>query len=304
MTRLLAAVFLFACTNAPVFAQSSAEKLYSLRNLHAWCIVPFDAKQRTPMQRAEMAAGLGIKRIAYDWREKHVAEFEEEILAYKKHGIEFFAFWGVHPKAFELFQKYDLRPQIWVMATNPEASTQEEKIAKSADALLQVVEKAGKAGCKVAIYNHGGWSGEPENMAAIAKHLHEKHGATHVGIVYNFHHGHAHIDGFSAKWKAMQPYLLAVNLNGMELGGDARKRKILHIGEGDRELGMMRTIADSGWSGPVGIIDHRDETDSEETLRLNLRGLAKLKDELINADGSASEAVGKEPSRKTPGDRN
>ena len=30
--------------------------------------------------------------MAYDWRTQHVKEFEEEILQYKKHGLEFFAF--------------------------------------------------------------------------------------------------------------------------------------------------------------------------------------------------------------------
>jgi hypothetical protein len=56
--------------------------------LVAWCIVPFDAKKRTPTERAKMLKELGIGRCAYDWRSEHVAEFEEEILQYKKHGIE------------------------------------------------------------------------------------------------------------------------------------------------------------------------------------------------------------------------
>ena len=76
------------------------------------------------------------------------------------------------------------------------------------------------------------------------------------------------------------PHLLAVNLNGMEVDGDQRGRKILHLGEGDQELGMMRIIRESGWQGPVGIIDHREETDSEETLKKNLRGLKWLRQEL------------------------
>ncbi len=257
--------------------------LYSLSNIDAWCIVPFDAKQRTPKQRSEMIVGLGLKRVAYDWREKHVAEFEEEIIEYQKHGIEFFAFWGVHPKAFELFAKYKLSPQVWLMAPNPSAPTNEEKVKLAAESLLPEVEQTRKIGSKLALYNHGGWNGEPENMAAIAEHLRKHHAAPHVGIVYNFHHGHAHIEKFAEKWKVMQPYLFAVNLNGMEVGGDTKGRKILHLGEGDRELEMMRIIEQSGWRGPVGIIDHREETDSEVTLRANLRGLEWLRKELVQA---------------------
>jgi hypothetical protein len=63
-------------------------------NLAAWCIVPFDAAKRTPEARAEMVAKMGLKKVAYDWRQEHVAEFEREILAYQKHGIEMFAFLG------------------------------------------------------------------------------------------------------------------------------------------------------------------------------------------------------------------
>ena len=76
-------------------------------NLVPWCIVPFDAKKRTPAERAKMLVRLGLKRSAYDWRAQHIPEFEEEILQYKKYGIEFFAFWNIHDKAFELFQKHD-----------------------------------------------------------------------------------------------------------------------------------------------------------------------------------------------------
>ena len=227
-----------------------------------------------------MVVGLGLKRVAYDWREKHVAEFEEEILQYQQHGIEFLAFWGVHPKAFELFAKYKLSPQIWLMAPNPNSPTNEEKVKLAAEALLPAVEQTRKLGSKLALYNHGGWNGEPENMAAIAEYMRKNHAAPHVGIVYNFHHGHAHIEKFADKWKVMQPYVFAVNLNGMEVGGDAKGRKILHLGEGDSELEMMRIIEQSGWRGPVGVIDHREETDSEVTLRANLRGLESLRKKL------------------------
>src|SRR5258705_5614317 len=69
--------------------------------------------------------------------------------------------------------------------------------------------------------------------------------------------------------------------------GERQGRKILHLGEGDQELGMLRVIRDSGWLGPIGIIDHRPETDSEETLRNNLRGYESLLKELTQPEGAA-----------------
>ena len=65
-----------------------------------------------------------------------------------------------------------------------------------------------KIGCKLGLYNHGGWGGEPANLVAVCQHLREKHGAKHVGVVYNFHHGHGHIADFADVLKLMQPYLL------------------------------------------------------------------------------------------------
>ena len=86
-----------------MLALPAAEPLYDLKNLAAWCIVPFDNQKRTPEQRAAMVAKMGLTKVAYDWRQEHVPEFEAEILAYKKHGIEFFAFWSTHDQAFALF---------------------------------------------------------------------------------------------------------------------------------------------------------------------------------------------------------
>ncbi len=68
---------LFLCLSASVFGAD----LFDKPNLAAWCIVPFDAVKRSPEARAEMVAKMGIKKIAYDWRQEHVAEFEREILA-------------------------------------------------------------------------------------------------------------------------------------------------------------------------------------------------------------------------------
>ena len=66
-------------------------------------------------------------------------------------------------------------------------------------------------------------------------------------IVYNFHHGHEHIRDFAESLAAMQPYLLCVNLNGMNASGTP---KILPIGSGDSERKMIKILKQSGYSGP------------------------------------------------------
>ena len=91
--------------------------------------------------------------------------------------------------------------------------------------LLPLVERTATMKCKLGLYNHGGWGGEPENLVAVCKALREQHKADHVGIVYNLHHGHDHIHDFAKALAAMQPYLLCLNLNGMTTDGDKKGRR-------------------------------------------------------------------------------
>jgi azurin/sugar phosphate isomerase/epimerase len=259
----------------------AAEDLFDRSNLAAWCIVPFDAQKRSPEARAEMVAKMGLTKIAYDWRPEHVAEFEREILAYQKHGIEFFAFWGQHDEAFALFKKYNLSPQLWVMMKE-QGATQEEKVKNAADGLLPILEKAKGLGSEVGIYNHGGWAGEPENMVAVCEYLKKNHGTKNVGIVYNLHHGHSHLDRIPAVIALMKPHLLCINLNGMDVAGDTKGRKILPLGVGTEDVKVLRQIRASGYSGPLGILNHTNE-DAESRLLDNLDGLAWLIPQLDDA---------------------
>lgn len=248
--------------------------LYDTSNLVAWCIVPFDGKKRTPEQRAEMVAKLGIDTVAYDWRAEHVAEFEREILAYRKHGIEFFAFWRDHDEALKLFEKHGISPQLWI-TMKAKGESQEEKVRSAAATLLPTLEKARKIGSQVGLYNHGGWGGEPENLVAVCEYLRDHHGVDNVGIVYNLHHGHDHLDRLPASLEAMKPWLLCLNLNGMDVDGDSKGRKILPLGVGTQDLTVLRQVRASGYSGPIGILNHTQE-DAEARLLDNLDGLAWL----------------------------
>lgn len=227
-----------------------------------------------------MLTRLGFSRVAYDWRDQHVPTFEPEFLEYKKRGIELVAFWSTHESAFDLFTKYDLHPQIWVIAPSPNGTNDHARVQAAAAELLPVAKRAQKAGCALGLYNHGGWGGEPANLVAVCEYLRGHHGATNVGIVYNFHHGQEHIDDFAPSFARMKPYLLCLNINGMVRDADAQGKKILALGQGDAELPMLRLVQQSDWRGPIGILCHRTDADAELVLADNLAGLERLKKEL------------------------
>lgn len=262
------------------YAQDQPRSNWQTESLIAWCIVPFDAKKRGPVERVEMLQRLGIQRAAYDWRDEHVSQFEDEIKAYKAGGIEFFAFWSWHDALEPLIKKHGIKPQIWYWCPSPEADTQAGKIEAAAAELMELVDKTRSLGLKLSLYNHGGWGGTPKNLAAVCEHLRENYDADHVGIVYNFHHGHEHVEGFADSFAAMKPYLFCLNLNGMIDPEDADitklENKIRPIGSGQYESKMIEVVKQSGYSGPIGILDHRNDLDTEVALSRNIDGLQGL----------------------------
>jgi len=264
-------------------ASAAAPSIFDRENLVAWCIVPFDSKKRGPEERAAMLEQLGIKQLAYDYRAEHVPTFEAEIDALKRHGIRLTAWWfpgTLNDDArhiLDVLKQHEIKTQLWVTGGGGPTATEEQRqqrIEAEANRLRPIAEAAAEIGCQVALYNHGKWFGEPENQIAIIKRLN----LPNVGIVYNFHHGHGHIDDFADLFGKMLPYLFCLNLNGMADPATvaAGRDKILPIGSGIHEKQMLRIVEASGYNGPIGILDHRMAIDAEQSLRENLAGLEKV----------------------------
>jgi hypothetical protein len=255
----------------PIDVSARAKELFRRDKLVAWCIVPFDAKKRGPEERAAMMEKLGLKHFAYDWRPEHVPTFDQEWDALAKHGVALDAFWMKPPdlpKLLESFTTRGLKPSFWVAVGEPGELDQAAKVKHAANALRPLAETLAKAGCRVSIYNHGGWGGEPENMVAVCEELK----MPNVGIVYNQHHGHDHLPRFKKSLAKILPHLHFLNLNGMTAEGDKKGKKILVIGQGDLDVELATVICKSGYKGPIGILNHTGH-DAEARLLDNLEGL-------------------------------
>jgi len=289
-----AAVMAVVAANIPGITAAaplaSSNTLFAPTNLMAWCIVPFDSKKRAPEERAAMMEQLGFKLYAYDYRAEHMPTFDAEMDAIKRHGITLVAWWfpgTMNDEArliLDVLKRHNIKAQLWVTgAGNPTKTPQEQRARVLAEAkrIQAIAAAAAKIGCSVALYNHGNWFGEPENQIEILQQL-QKEGITNVGIVYNQHHGHDHLERFPALLQKMKPYLVALNLNGMTRDGEQAGKKIMPLGQGELDLGLLRIIRDSGWRGPVGILNHTDE-DAEARLQDNLEGLNWLVAQLDGA---------------------
>jgi sugar phosphate isomerase/epimerase len=278
ITLLLAMVLLTNC-KAPV--KTGQKDLLGKENLVAWCIVPFDASERTPLERARMLNDLGIGQFAYDYRDKHIPTFKEEIKVLKKNKIDLSAVWlWVDPadpwneanrSILKIIEETGTRTELWLGM--PDGAFDElsdtESLKLAVETVEIILDRAKEAGCTLALYNHGGWYGEPDNQLKIIEAL----GSEKVKIVYNFHHGHHQVEGFQELLHQMLPYLSTININGMKIEGP----KIITLGEGDRELEMLRTIKSSGYTGPIGILGHTEGEDIQMVLERNLNGLEILR---------------------------
>jgi sugar phosphate isomerase/epimerase len=251
----------------------------AMDDLVAWCIVPFDSRKRSPEERVAMLERLGFERYAYDWRAEHLPDTARELRLAREHGIRVEAVWvwiekdqpgrlsESNERLLSALKEAGLSTQLWVGFAPGffEGMTDEQKVARGAEMVRHLSDRAAETKSRVALYNHGDWFGEPENQVRIIQALPGRD----VGIVYNFHHGHQQIDRFDALVKAIRPYLWVVNLNGMRPEGP----KILPFGTGTEERRMLQTVLDSGFTGPFGVLGHVDDADVEVILRGNLRGL-------------------------------
>lgn len=154
---------------------------------------------------------------------------------------------------------------------------QERRVRDGADRINALVQMAAPYGCAVELYNHNGWFGLEENELAIIARLKDM-GVRGVGMVYNFSHArdgfHDDSKNFPELWKRMKDYVVSVNITGMRTD-----ENVVYPSQGDSELAMMRTIQESGWRGPIGLVAEKGG-DAEVTLGNYIVGLDWLAAEL------------------------
>ena len=136
--------------------------LFARDNLLAWCIVPYDAEERGPEERAQMLRDLGITMLAYDWRERHMPTFDAEWEALNKHGIKLQAFWmvtGLEPagdptveRVFDFVERNNVQTQLWTYIVETEEFRNmdpEQKVEKVVEILGYLADRAERTQCQI-----------------------------------------------------------------------------------------------------------------------------------------------------------
>jgi alpha-L-fucosidase len=265
------------------------QSLLARPNLVAWCLVPYDAKQRGPAERMAMLSRLGFDQYVWDWREQHLAELPEEIKASREAGISLRGAWlwiderSDRPGALSEANRTVLNHaraahlplEFWVgfNANFFDGIPMDQRVAKGAAMVAYLSEQVARTGGTLALYNHGDWFGQPENQLAILDAV----GDSTIGMVYNFHHELAQREQFGHSLQRMLPRLRAVNLTGLPSG----KAGVFPLGSGEGERETLQLLIDAGFTGSLGILAHVEDADAEAILRANLEGFRGLAEALV-----------------------
>lgn len=284
MFSKIKALSLYSLLLITLFGCQKDSQTIQIEDMVPWCIVAFDSLERTPENRIKMIKDFGFTMYAYDWRDHHLTDSKKELILAQENDIDILSVWiwmnpkrdSIHKlspaneKMFKIVKELNLKTTFWVGLSPAyfKKTTHKQALELGTNLIQHVAEKADSINCKVALYNHKGWFGNPLNQIEIIKGLPEHD----LSLVYNFHHGHQDIDTFSELAPKMKRYLSAVNLNGMEKDG----QKILTIGQGDYETEMINALKEVGFNGPWGILGHVGEKDVEMVLKKNIKGLKSI----------------------------
>ena len=269
-------------------AEQNNDSLFKVEEVAPWCILGFDILDRTPTQRIEMLKELGFTKYGYNRGKGTFDEMKEEFALAKQNNIEITSvFLWLNAKRDSLnklspanqtllnnLREVEHKPTIWVSFSGNyfEHIGQDQSVELAIKMITYVKSLADELSCKLALYNHHGWFGNPFNQLEIL----EKLGDKSLTMVYNFHHAQEYIDRFPEIAEKITPHLSYVNLNGVKKEGP----QIIAVGEGDAELDMIRELIGQGYKGPWGILGHIKTEDVKKVLEKNISGLKLLNAEL------------------------
>lgn len=255
-----------------------------MKNVYPWCIVAFDSLERSPDDRIKMLKELGFTKYAYDWRDPHLDDMSRELQLAEENGIEIISSWlwlnaerdslgklsPGNERMLQILKDSQIKTTLWLSFSNNffEDKSQEESLTIARNMIQFIKHRADALDCSVALYNHRGWFGNPNNQLQIIKSM----PSDSLSMVFNFHHAHDYLDDFPKIAKMITPHLSAVNLNGMTKDGE----KIVPFGAGEFEKTMINSIRTEGFHGPWGLLGHVENADVKEILEQNIAGLNSM----------------------------
>jgi len=147
---------------------------------------------------------------------------------------------------------------------------------RAVEILREVADMAAEANVRVALYPHTGfWIERVEDAVRVAKKVNRKN----VGVTFNLCHWLMVDDEKNMKSliESAMPHLFVVTINGADSGGKDWKTLIQTLDRGTFDMrGFLKTLADSGYTGPIGFQGYGIGGDARENLKLTMDAWQKL----------------------------
>ncbi len=243
-----------------------------------------DTKHQTAAEQIAMVKELGYAGIGCT-AGKGLAEMQQES---DKNGLRLFTVYlGVNidpdqpkygPELKEAIEVLKGRNAIlWLFVrskTHKPSSPAGDK--RAVEIIQEVADLAAQADLRVALYPHYGfWCERTEDAVRIVKQA----GRRNVGVTFNLCHWLRVDDEKNLKplLESAMPHLFVVTINGADSGGKDWKQLIQTLDRGSFDMrGFLKTLADCGYSGPIGFQGYAIGGDAHENLKRTMDAWLKL----------------------------
>ena len=147
---------------------------------------------------------------------------------------------------------------------------------RAVEILREVADMAAEADVRVALYPHTGfWVERVEDAVRVAKKVNRKN----VGVTFNLCHWLMVDDEKNMKSliESAMPHLFVVTINGADSGGKDWKTLIQTLDRGTFNMrGFLKTLSDSGYTGPIGFQGYGIGGDAYENLKRTMNAWREL----------------------------
>ena len=247
-----------------------------------------DAKHQTAAEQVAMVKELGYAGIGCT-AGKGLAEMAGEL---DKNGLRLFTVYlGVNidpdqpkydPELKEAIEVLKGRNAIlWLFVRSkthkPSSPAGDER---AVEIIREVAGMAAQAGVRVALYPHYGfWCERTEDAVRVVKKVDRKN----VGVTFNLCHWLMVDDEKNLKplLESAMPHLFVVTINGADSGGKDWKQLIQTLDRGSFDMrGFLKTLADCGYSGPIGFQGYAIGGDARENLKRTMDAWLRLNERM------------------------
>ena len=183
LTILILVLFQFSCNSNEAYRIEVTE-------VSPWCILGFDALDRTPKERIAMLNEMGFSKYGFNKGKGDLTTMIEEFKLAREHDIEITSIFlwlnskrdsigTLSPSNQELLgnlKKVGQKPTIWVSLSNNffEGKTHQESLEVAVEMIRFIKGQADEVGSELALYNHRGWFGNPHHQIEILNQLKDK----------------------------------------------------------------------------------------------------------------------------------